>query len=216
VGDIFREVEEELRQERFEKLWQRYGKFVIGAAVAVVVVVAGIKAWDHWRTTQRHAESAQFSAAAGMMREGKTQDAAALFAKLAQEGGDGYAALARFNQASLRARGGDAKGAVELYEAIARDGGVPDELRNAASIYAVMHGMDLPGADSAKLAATLQPLLAAGNPWRHSAAELAALLAMHAGDEAKARGLFKRIADDLQAPSSLRTRATELLAVIGG
>ena len=29
VGDIFREIDEELRQERFEKLWQHYGKHII-------------------------------------------------------------------------------------------------------------------------------------------------------------------------------------------
>ena len=41
VGDLFREIEEELRQERFEKLWRSYGRYVIGAAVAVVVAVGG-------------------------------------------------------------------------------------------------------------------------------------------------------------------------------
>ena len=43
VGDLFREIDEELRQERFEKLWQNYGKYVIGAAVAVVLSVGGWK-----------------------------------------------------------------------------------------------------------------------------------------------------------------------------
>jgi hypothetical protein len=216
VGDIFREVEEELRQERFEKLWQRYGKFVIAAAVLVVLTVAGIKGWDHWRTTQRNADSARFSAAAAAMQAGKSEDAAALFAKLAQDGGDGFAVLARFNQATLRARGGDIKGAVDLFDTIARDGGVPEEMRNAATIYAVMHGMEAPDADTAALTAKLQPLAAGTNPWRHSAKELTALLALRGGDEAKARELYKSIADDIVAPSRMRTRATELLAVLGG
>ena len=41
MGDIFREIDEELRQERFEKLWQRYGKVVIAAAVGIIVSVGG-------------------------------------------------------------------------------------------------------------------------------------------------------------------------------
>jgi len=35
VADIFREIDEELRQERAEKLWRRYGNYVLGGAVAV-------------------------------------------------------------------------------------------------------------------------------------------------------------------------------------
>ena len=33
VGDLFREIDEELRQERFEKLWQAYGKYAIGIGI---------------------------------------------------------------------------------------------------------------------------------------------------------------------------------------
>ena len=46
MGDIFREIDEELRQERFEKLWQSYGKYIIAAIVAVVVGVGGCKAFN--------------------------------------------------------------------------------------------------------------------------------------------------------------------------
>jgi hypothetical protein len=216
VGDIFREVEEELRQERFEKLWQRYGKLVVGGAVAVILVVAGIKGWDHYRTAQRAAESAEFSTAVGLMSEGKNQDAAALFASLADNAGDGYATLARFNQATLRARSGDIAGAVAVYDAIARDGSVPEGLRGAATIHAAMHAMDAPDADAAALTAKLQPLIDGGGPWRHSAAELSALLALGSGDDARARTLIQKVADDVDAPARMRARATEILAVIGG
>ena len=40
MGDIFREVDEELKQDRYEKLWRQYGKFVIAGAVVVVAAVA--------------------------------------------------------------------------------------------------------------------------------------------------------------------------------
>ena len=36
MSDILREVDEELRRERYQKLWERYGIYVVGAALALV------------------------------------------------------------------------------------------------------------------------------------------------------------------------------------
>ena len=52
MGDIFREVDEELKQDRYEKLWRQYGKYVIAGAVLIVAAVAGWKAWESHQTSQ--------------------------------------------------------------------------------------------------------------------------------------------------------------------
>ena len=41
--NLFREVEEELRRERMEKLWKQYGNYVIAAAALIVIIVLGYK-----------------------------------------------------------------------------------------------------------------------------------------------------------------------------
>jgi hypothetical protein len=50
LGDIFREIDEELRQEKYEKLWQRYGKLIIAAAVVLILSVASYKGWEQYQT----------------------------------------------------------------------------------------------------------------------------------------------------------------------
>jgi hypothetical protein len=40
---LFEEIEEDLRAERYAKLWKRYGKFVIAGFIALIVGVAGFK-----------------------------------------------------------------------------------------------------------------------------------------------------------------------------
>ena len=40
MADIFREVDEELQQERAAKLWSKYGGWVIAISLAVVLGVA--------------------------------------------------------------------------------------------------------------------------------------------------------------------------------
>lgn len=214
MGDIFREIDEELRQERFEKLWQRYGKLVIGAAVAIVVAVAGFKAFEHYQTKQRQTQSAQYAAAAKLLAEGKKTEAVALFAGLGKDGNAGYAILSRFQQAAIKADTGDLAGAIRLYDALAAGNDVDNSLRQAAVIFSVSRQIDNGSADRTALDNRLKPLMEKTNPWRHSANELSGLLAFQAGDNTVARTRFTTIADDLQAPQRMRTRASQILAVI--
>ena len=214
MGDIFREIDEELKQERYAKLWQVYGKYFIGTLVAVVVAMAGYRGWDYYQTNKRHAESAQFDAAKSLVEKGKKSDAAALFASMGETSSQGYALLARFHQAALRADQGDETGAISHYNSIAADSSLTGPLRDGAVVLAAMHAIDAPGTDRVSLAANLDALVKDGGPWRHSASELLGLIALQSGDQAKARYHFKRVSDDLDAPPGLRARAAEVLAVL--
>jgi hypothetical protein len=216
VGDIFREIDEELRQERFEKLWGSYGRHIIAVGVLLVLCVVGWRVWDHYRTTQSQAYSMQFSTADRLVREGKKEDAAALFANLADRASDGYEYLSRFRQAALRGESGDVAGAVSLYDGLAADGDLDRRLRDAAVVFAVMLQMDAPQADVDALRARLESVAGEDRPWRHAAGELSGVLSLKAGDRAGAQARFKAIADDLEAPQGMRARAAQVLAVIGG
>ena len=45
MSDIFREVDEDIRHERFKRLWDRFGPWVIGVAVLIVLITAGYRGW---------------------------------------------------------------------------------------------------------------------------------------------------------------------------
>lgn len=216
MGDIFREIDEELRQERYQKLWRQYGKYLIAAAVLVVVAVAGYQGWRQYERSQREAESAKFAAALRAVAEGKSADAQALFSSLARETSSGYGTLARFHEAALRAESGDREGAITVYKAIAADTSVDEPLRNVATILASMHELNRPNADLAALRERLEPLAANESPWRFSALELLALIARKEGKTEEARQHLRQIADDSRAPRAARARATQLLAVMEG
>lgn len=216
MGDIFREIDEELKQEQYTKLWQDYGKYVIAAAVAAVLAVGGFQGWSKYQTAKRVDDSKRFLAAVAMLADDKPRDAAALFAQLAENAGTGYATLARFHRAALRVKSGDVAGAVAIYDALAADGSVEPPLGGAATVLSVMHSMGLGGADHRALTERLQPLMQKDGPWRHSARELTGLLALKSGDQAGARTHFQALADDVDAPQGMRARAAQVLAVIGG
>ena len=212
MSDIFNEVDEDLRRDRALKLWQKYGNYVMAAAIVIVAGTAGYVAWRDYDRRQAETGALQYVTA---LDQARAQDAAtgnAALSTVVRDAPAGYAALARLQEAALKART-DADAAAEQYRAIAVDTRVPVELRNAATLLAALSGMET--ADPAAVERQVTSLTTPGNPWRHLAWEIAAVAAMKAGNSEQARALYTRIADDPEAPPGLRGRAAEMLAALG-
>jgi hypothetical protein len=214
VAEIFREVDEDVRRARYEKLWKAYGKYIVGAAVGIVVATVAVVGWRQYQLGQREAEGERFAAALALAAEGRSADAANAFTELAGEAGRGYRVLARFQAAAALKDSGAADRAVAIYDQIAAEGGAGATLRDLAALLAVQTLFDQ--ASASELEQRLERLLGDDNPWRYSARELAALVALKSGDTSAAREGFAALADDAGAPAGLRARATEMLAAIGG
>jgi hypothetical protein len=214
VADFFHEVEEDVKRERYEKLWKTYGKYVLAGVAAIVIGTAGTVFWRDYQTGQREAESERFTAALELARAGRNADAANAFSELANDSGAGYRVLARFQAAAALMKSGDSAGAVATYDSIAADDGAGAVLGDLARLLAARTLIDTAPADEVE--ARLAPLQGGQNPWRHSARELGAVLALKSGDVAAARKAFQALADDLTAPSAVRARGAEMLAALGG
>ena len=207
---LFREIEEDLRQEHWAKLWKRYGTYAVGVVLALALSVAGYQGWRAYDIATRQSDGERFAAALKLAGDKQTQAAAEAFAGLAADATAGYALLARFQEAALLAKRGEPAAA---YADLAQDPGVDAVYRDLAVILGAFHEMNGPGAGD--LSARLAPLTADGNPWHHSAKELIAVLAARAGDRTKARALFTALAADATAPQGIRARAGEMLAILG-
>jgi hypothetical protein len=214
LSDIIREVDEELRRENWEILWKKYGKLAIAAAVALVLGTAGVVGWRAYDRDQREKAGSEFGAViAGVENTAEPAQAAEMLAAYVPGAPDGYATLARLREAKLRADAGQLEAAIALYDALAGDSAVEPLFRDVAALYSVR--MQVDDGDPVVLGARLSPLAADGNPWRYTARELQAVLALNSGDSAAAREIFTRLADDMDTPDSLRTRAAEMLRAMG-
>ncbi len=211
--ELIREVDEEVKRDRLQAHLKRYGPF-IAAAVVVIILGAGSGAW--WVDLQqqrREALANDFAQAAALAGEGRLEEALDAFAAVAEEGDAGYRVLAGLRQAALLVEVGDNEAAVGIYDEIAAAKGVEAHFRDMAIVLGTLHAID--DGDPVALTERLAPLTADSNPWRFSARELTALLAMQTGDEARAVDLLESLADDLAAPPGIRARAAELLAAMG-
>jgi hypothetical protein len=206
LTDVFREVDEEVRREQLLKLWRRYSKHAIAAALVVVVIVLGVLGWQKWQE-QRRVERANAYIAAGSLPAAQAVEAFG-----AMVGEDGYGILARLRRASLLAELGKNAEAISAFDAIATDSTLPQSYRDLALILYAQHALGRTNAG--ELVKRLEPLTAPDNPWRFEAMELTALAEIQAGDPKRARALFLTLADDPAAPAGLRGRAAEIAATL--
>lgn len=212
MPDIFDEVEEDLRAERARRLAQRWGGIALGVVLAALAATGGWQAW-RWNEARHAAATAEtyLTLHRAAEREGADlANAANGFAALAREAPDGYRTLARLRAAALKAETGDMPAALALWNEVAQDGSADPLYRDLATLLWASHAME--SADPAQLAARLTPLAADGSPWRGSAREALALLALRRGANEEARRLFEALVADQSAPAGVRERAQRVAA----
>src|ERR1700744_1659539 len=96
---LLREVDEELRREQMQRIWQRYNGLILGAATLIVLGVAGYQYLETRRIASEEAGGAKFSAAETLSDDKKKDEAEKAFAAIADSGPAGYAALAKLHLA---------------------------------------------------------------------------------------------------------------------
>jgi hypothetical protein len=215
LADIFHEVDEEVRRDRLNKLWQRYGNYIIAACVLVIVAVGAWRGYGWWQVRQAAESGAAFEQAVTLAEAGKHQEADAAFAKLATDGTAGYRVLARLREAAELART-DRKAAITAYDQIAGDRSDGLVIHDLAALRAGFLLVDTAPYD--ELRARLEPLTAPERVFRHSARELLALSAWKSGDLTAARRWTDMITADAQTPAATRSRVevlSELIAASG-
>ncbi len=212
LADIFHEIEEDLRRDKAAQFWKRYGRYVIAAVVFVIAATASYVGWKEYRQRQQIAYGNRFAVALSLIQDKKEAEALSALGSLAEDAGTGYGTLARFRAATVKLHQGDRAGAVAIYDAVAKDSSVDPLYAQLAAVYYVLNTLETGDPDD--LAKRLEPLMSPTGPWRYSARELAALLALRKGDAAKARENFTKLADDTKTPSGIRARAAEMLRAL--
>jgi hypothetical protein len=200
VSDIFREVEEDVRRDRLEKLWKSYGNYAIAGLVLLFAGIAGWQFWQRHELQERQKFSDSFIAA---QRVTNPQTAASTFADLARTAPKGYGALTRLSQANAMFVSGQRPGALDLYKQIAKDDNGP-----IGSVARLRAGWILAeSAPRTEVAEMLKPLDQPGNVWRANAREILAYADYRAGDSKAAQTKYNELSLAPESTEGLRSRA---------
>jgi hypothetical protein len=211
---FFREVNEEIRQDKAKALWDRYGALVIGLAVAIVLGTAAFVAYEYWTGSQASRSGDDFARALTLANEGKNDEALAALKALETDGYGAYPVLARMRAATVMIEKGDFAGAVAGFDAVANDNSVPMSMRDMARLRAALVLVD--NGSYADVSQRVEQLSADTNPLRHAAREALGLAAWKESRNQDALKLFEQISADAGAPRDARERAALMIELIRG
>lgn len=210
---FLREVDEELRRDQLQTIWQRYGRLLLAAIGLALAGLAGYLIWTAQATQKAEAQGEQLSAAIASLQANKPTDASKKIDPLVDDGTAAYRVAATFAKAAIHSQKNETKQAVALYAGIAANGDNAQPFRDLALIRQTLLEFDtLP---PQQVIDRMKPLAVEGAPWFGTAGELSALALIKAKRPAEAGRLLATISADKKLPPALRLRTARLANSLG-
>ena len=205
--EFIKEVDEDLKEEKRVKLWKKLFPYVLGFSFGVILLTSGFVFWENYTKNTNQSLGDDFTAAVGLASEDDVDAALLALDRIVDKGSDGYATIAKMKKASILIQKGDLEKGLAIYLDLERNA-VDQSFRDIATILYVLNSMDK--VDPLILLEKVKPL-EASKIWKSSALELKAFIYLKTEKKEQAKETFQSILDQKNTPSSLSTRARNMI-----
>ena len=211
MTDLFEEVEEQLRSDRYRRFARKVMPWLFGAAAAALLATLGYWGYSSYRDSQTSKASDKYAEAITAFTGNDRARAKTLWTTVSQSDGGAYKSLSLMHLAALALEDKKPQDAVRLFDEAAK--AAPDALiGDAARLKSAFALLDT--APLKELEGRLKPLMEEGHPYRVQAREALAFAKLNAGDMAGARGDFVVLSQLLDAPQGAQARAQAAIGLI--
>jgi hypothetical protein len=209
--DVFDEVEEQLRSDRYRTLARSWAPWAGGVALVVVLAVGGYWGWSTWQDSLAAKASDGFAAGVEALQAGDEAKAFSSFEQVAKTGNPAFKSMALMAQGGMRLQAGEAGDAAGFFDRAA-DADKDPLFSDQARLKSALALMDT--APYAQTEAKLMPLMGDKRPYRLQAKEALAFARLMAGNVKDARRDFVALQTMLGVSESMRQRANLALQTI--
>ena len=209
MNDFIREINEEIKADRAREIFKKYGKWMIAAAVLLVLATAAFVAWRSYRYEQNAQQGAELITALNLLDKGEAASSANALAVLAKKSNSTIGAISELHRARALYSENKRSEALTLYSSIAENPAYDQQFRDLSLLLSgyIWVGIETPD----RLQSRLAPLIKPTNIWHSNATEILALSYMNAKNYSEAKTLLQAIAADDKAVATIKTRAGQLL-----
>lgn len=205
--EFIKEVDEDLKEEKRVKLWKKLFPYVLGFSFGVILLTSSFVFWENYTKNTNQSLGDDFTAAVALASEDDIDAALLALDRIVDKGSDGYATIAKMKKASILIQKGDLEKGLAIYLDLERNA-VDQSFRDIATILYVLNSMDK--VDPLILLEKVKPL-EASKIWKSSALELKAFIYLKTEKKEQAKETFQSILDQKNTPSSLSTRARNMI-----
>ncbi|MEZ5690170.1 MAG: tetratricopeptide repeat protein [Rickettsiales bacterium] len=119
MSELFREIEEDLKKEKFDKIWRIIWRIAIFGSIIVVLVTGAYVGWDNYRQSKEEANTMKLLQGAERLEIKDYKGASLIFSSLTDDKNSSYYPLAMLQKAWAQEQGDDLSGALKTYQHLA-------------------------------------------------------------------------------------------------
>ncbi len=210
--DVFEQVEEELRSDRYKRLARTWLPVAGGVLLVALVAALAFWGWDSWQTSKADKASVAYDRGLESLEANNPIGADAAFIQAAKDGNGAYKAMALSQRAGIALAANRVPEALALLDEAAKASSDP-LLSDPAAYKAALLAIDS-GETLEQIEARLAPIAKDGRPFSAFALEALAMARLQHGQVAPAREALVLLKNGLDTPEIVTQRADLAIAAI--
>ena len=210
--EFIREVDEELQEERYAKIWRKIGPYVISLAIGIVLFTSGVVFWNNYTEDKKQKLGDDFTAAVELIKEEDFDTALIALERITDKASDGYVTIAKMKKASILIQKKQILEGLEIYEDLEKTA-FDQSFKDMSTILFVLNAIDHKPSD---ILLDKIERLTENSSWKYSALELKGFILLNDKKFAESKKTFNTIIEMGNAPTTLASRARDMVDFLEG
>lgn len=212
IDNFFREVSEDVQNDKLKKIWDTYGLHIIIAVIVILTIAVSFETFKTWKIKRNEAWSDAYAYAINLQNQGKYAESLNVLEEISSKNKGIYSDVAEVQKANILFEQGKSNDALILLEKIVNNDDVNSKIRHITAVKLASYKLD--SASREEIEKLLKPLMAEENSWTNIAKELLAMLEIREGNIEKAKGIYSEILNSPNLSDGLKLRVQDMLSAL--
>ena len=212
LDNFFKEVSEDVQNDRLKKIWDTYGLHIIIAIIIVLTIAVSFETLKAWRVKRNETWSDAYAYALNLQNQGKYDESLKVLADIAQKNKGIYSDIAEIQKANILFEQGKNAEALALLENIVQNEDINLKMRHITAVKLATYKLDTAPRD--EIEKLLTPLMQEESSWKNIAKEMLAMLEIREGNIEKAKMIYEEILNSPDLSDGLKLRVQDMLSAL--
>ena len=207
---LLREVVEDVKNEQFQQMWNKYGLYIIIAIAFILTITISFESIKTWKEKKNQELSDTYSIAMSLHNQGRLDESLDLYNLLTAKNFGIYDDLAKLQIANIYLEQGKKDDALAVLDAMIKSSDTISQMKKIAILKLVSHKLDanVPANEINELLATIS------DENSDIATEFTAMLYLRENDIEKAKAEYQKIITSENASEALKYRALDMINIL--
>ena len=208
---LLREVVEDVKNEQFQQLWNKYGLYIIIAVALILTATISFESIKNWKEKKNQELSNTYSVALSLHSQGRLDESLELYNLLASKNSGIYDDLAKIQIANVYLEQNKTDDALAVLDAMIKSSTTVSQMKKLAMLKLVSYKLDT-NAPADEINELLTSVSDAENS--DIVKEMTAMLYIRENDLEKAKAEYQKIVSSTNAPEALKYRAMDMINLL--